>query len=283
MKKKIIAVSLIIAMMAITVVGGTMAYFFDTDSEVNTFTVGNVEISLEEKGEDNKTDFEQEQKLWPGADPTAKRAWIKNTGDNEAWVWAEIWIPEELDAVDDASSNSLHFNYYGQFTKGTYDEKWTAKYSQSPITDGIVKNDADHSSAIDGMVAANDDTLWTLNDTAKKHVADENGVFYNVYTFKMEKTLAAGMISLPFLRQVYMDAGVTQCTDAEHNKDGKICLVLKDGRTHYTGSWEVIVKAYAMQAEGFDSVDEAIAAYEAQNPTETTASSEPSGEQGEGA
>ena len=84
---------------------------------------------------------------------------------------------------------------------------------------------------------------------------------YNVYTFKMENKLPAGKTSLPFLRQVYMDANVTQCTDAAHTD----CLVLKDGTTHYSGTWELLVKAYAMQTEGFDTVDAAIEGYRAAN------------------
>lgn len=257
MKKKIIAVSLIIAMMAVTVIGGTMAYFFDTASATNTFTVGNVDISLEEKGEDNVTDFDQDQQLWPGADPTAKRAWITNNSENEAWVWAEVLIPAALDVTTDASKNSLHFNYYGQFLDDYYDANWSTTYSQTPEADGIL--DAEHNPTIEGMVEVSESTLWTLDSTVK--TVTINDVEYNVYLFKMEETLAGESTSLPFLRQVYMDAGVTLCTDSSHASG---CLILKNGE-HYTGSWELIVNAYAMQAEGFDTVDAAIAAFAESN------------------
>ena len=46
MKKKIIALCLVIALAATAVIGGTLAYFTDTDEETNTFTVGNVSIDL---------------------------------------------------------------------------------------------------------------------------------------------------------------------------------------------------------------------------------------------
>ena len=42
MKKKILTVSLIVALAAILIVGGTMAYFTDTQVKDNTFTIGNV-------------------------------------------------------------------------------------------------------------------------------------------------------------------------------------------------------------------------------------------------
>ena len=43
MKKKILAIGLVVAMAATAVVGGTLAYFTDTDQKTNTFTAGGVE------------------------------------------------------------------------------------------------------------------------------------------------------------------------------------------------------------------------------------------------
>ena len=48
MKKKILAIVLCIAMLAIAVAGGTMAYFSDTKVQTNTFTAGKVQITLDE-------------------------------------------------------------------------------------------------------------------------------------------------------------------------------------------------------------------------------------------
>ena len=46
MKKKLTATFLCIALMAIAIVGASMAYFTDTKEATNTFTVGNVKIKL---------------------------------------------------------------------------------------------------------------------------------------------------------------------------------------------------------------------------------------------
>ena len=46
MKKKIIALCLIVALAATAVVGGTLAYFTDVDEVNNTFTMGKVDIKL---------------------------------------------------------------------------------------------------------------------------------------------------------------------------------------------------------------------------------------------
>ena len=61
MKKKITAICLCVALLAIAIVGATLAYFTDTKSATNTFTVGNVKIDLIEskfhrEGNDNSGD-----------------------------------------------------------------------------------------------------------------------------------------------------------------------------------------------------------------------------------
>lgn len=49
MKKKITAIALVVCLVAVAIVGGSLAYFTDTtDAQVNQFTVGNVKIELTE-------------------------------------------------------------------------------------------------------------------------------------------------------------------------------------------------------------------------------------------
>ena len=50
MKKfsKIIALVLVVALVAIMVVGGTLAYFTDNDAKTNTFTMGDVKIHIDD-------------------------------------------------------------------------------------------------------------------------------------------------------------------------------------------------------------------------------------------
>ena len=50
MKKKVLSVALVVAMIAI-MVSGTLAYFTARDDVTNTFTVGSVEIEIYENGE----------------------------------------------------------------------------------------------------------------------------------------------------------------------------------------------------------------------------------------
>ena len=46
MKKKLLVLSLCVALAAIAIAGASLAYFTDTKSATNTFTVGNVKIDL---------------------------------------------------------------------------------------------------------------------------------------------------------------------------------------------------------------------------------------------
>ncbi len=48
MKRKIIALCLIVAMLGVAVVGSTLAYFTDSEQATNVFTVGNIDIELDE-------------------------------------------------------------------------------------------------------------------------------------------------------------------------------------------------------------------------------------------
>lgn len=54
MKKKVTAIALAVCILAVAVIGATMAYFTDTDSKTNTFTFGKVDIDLTEESIEDK-------------------------------------------------------------------------------------------------------------------------------------------------------------------------------------------------------------------------------------
>lgn len=255
MKKKITALCLCVALLAIAVVGASLAYFTDTKSEKNTFTVGNVKIDLieQEKTKEGLEAFTQDKTLVPGksndGNAVSKIVTVENTGKNDAWVWVELRIPKYLVSSEyptDESKNALHWNSYGCFNV----EYNAGNYWNLATTDGIV--DAGHKVTNQNMVAV-EDGLW--NDYKCVGTETIGGIEYVVIRTTMQKPLPAGKISLPCLAQVYMDWRVTTSADGEN-------FILPDGRTISTSeSWEILVNAYAIQADSFDSVDEAIAAY----------------------
>lgn len=255
MKKKITAIFLCVALVAIAVVGASLAYFTDTKAAKNTFTVGNVKIQLveQQKGENGLKDFDQNKTLVPGksndGNAVSKIATVKNTGKNDAWVWAELRIPKYLVSSEyptNESKNALHWNSYGCFNV----EYNSGNYWSLATTDGIV--DADHKVTDPNMVAVEDGLWYDYQYVGTEKIDD---IEYVVIRTKMQNTLPAGKTSLPFLAQVYMDWRVTT------SEDGTQFILPAGDPISTDASWEIIVNAYAIQKEGFETVDDAIAAY----------------------
>lgn len=113
MKKKIIAICLA-AIIAVTAIASTtLAYLTDKETQVNTFTSGNVDIKLDEKKVvldedgyvsevlDERTEEDQDYgKLYPGQvvekDPT-----ITNIGSEKAYVGAIITVEaDDIEALE---------------------------------------------------------------------------------------------------------------------------------------------------------------------------------------
>lgn len=145
MKKKVVAACMTVALAAVAMGGATLAYFTDTETETNTFVVGEVDIELNEDFPDNN--------LVPG-DKThnnlKKEVTVENVGENEAYMWIEVWVPASLDDGDDNSpaapglGNSLHFNYAKGVveTKATYlgsKDGYNGYVHYIPSTAGIAK------------------------------------------------------------------------------------------------------------------------------------------------
>lgn len=100
MKKKITAIFLCVALVAIAVVGASLAYFTDTKTATNTFTMGDVKIKLDETNvndPDGDRVTSNAYDVYPGAVVT-KDPIVHNTGKNAAYIRATInvenWMNE---------------------------------------------------------------------------------------------------------------------------------------------------------------------------------------------
>ena len=258
MKKKLIAISLVVAMLAVAIVGGSLAYFTDTKSATNTFTVGNVKIDLieQQKGANGLENFVPNKTLVPGTsdkNAVSKIVTVKNNGANDAWVWVDLKIPAYLVSSEypsNESKNALHWNSYGCFNV----EYNSGNYWSLATSDGIVG--ADHKVTNPDMVAVEDGLWYDYQHVGRETIGEgESALEYVVIRTKMQNKLPAGKISLPCLAQVYMDWRVVT------NEDGTQFILPAGAPISTDASWEIIVNAYAIQADGFDSVDEAIAGY----------------------
>lgn len=147
MKKKVLAISLVVALLAIAVVGGSLAWFTDTDSVENTFTVGSIKVQQNETNADG-SDFTQNQTMLPvvdmnnpSTDPNYihKVVTVSNTGNNAAYVRTFIAVDSRIadylyldlnvadgwrrDAdqtatIGDSTYKVLVFTYTNELTKG---------------------------------------------------------------------------------------------------------------------------------------------------------------------
>lgn len=107
MKKKIVVLCLILSLLAVAVIGTSLAYFSDTKEVTNTFVVGSVKIDLHESngltGQDEKLDEDyrdwlQEQIIIPGeANALGKEVWVTNTGKNGCYVRVWLAVPTYMD------------------------------------------------------------------------------------------------------------------------------------------------------------------------------------------
>ena len=95
-KKTILAAAVLLLMLA---VGGAIAYFTDTDTKTNTFTIGNVDITLTEAGWDALADANDNhipdaaEDMMPGESVT-KDPLINNVSTkNPAYVFAKVEVP----------------------------------------------------------------------------------------------------------------------------------------------------------------------------------------------
>ena len=118
MKKKIFALVLCIAMLAIAVVGGTLAYFTDTDAKTNTFTVGNVSIVLTEPKWDAGGAAEAAD-VYPG-EALAKDPTVTNDGANPCFVRIKV---EGLDQFA-AEFDGAMITYRTDYVEGALVENW---------------------------------------------------------------------------------------------------------------------------------------------------------------
>ena len=256
MKKKITALCLCVALLAVAVVGASLAYFTDTKSATNTFTVGNVKIKLLESSlhrenagvANNETSTSE---LWSDVDKEGSGNTSKYKAGDTFYTDAQI----EANAVEYKCENV-------QLIPGR-------SYHKMPYVKNTGKNDA--YIRIRVMIPADLDTK-VLNSSMYTSTAMDNkeftmaydnsgtverdGVKYNVYTFTRIDALAPGeMTYWNVWGTIHMDTTVTTAQSE--------ALFGENGR-YPNGVFPVLVEADAIQAEGFADAAAAWTAFAAQ-------------------
>ena len=119
MKKKIVSLCLVMALVSIAAMG-TLAYFSDTDQAENTFTVGNVDITLTEPLWDAAGAADAGE-VYPG-EPLAKNPVVINEGSNPCFVRIRV---EGLDCLKEAGLSQTDITTRFRYAPGYNEADWT--------------------------------------------------------------------------------------------------------------------------------------------------------------
>ena len=273
MKKKIVSLCLVVCLLATAVIGGTLAYFTDTDEADNVMTIGSVNIEQIEQQRnydaDGKAvglvDFVPGKQLIPivGSAQGEKDAWgmptavnfvdkivtVKNTGLSNAYVRTFVAVPKVLVDPDvvagstNQSENPLHGSIGNRF-----DSTGTGKWNNGGAFDST-------------------EYTWDYNGCVS-FVATIDGVEYLVDCYTDKQVLAPQDTTGAVIAGYYLDNDVDY--DADENKyfiwtDDNDADTLKNNKRYLEGfttdgNIHVLVATQAVQADGFA---DAYAAFEA--------------------
>ena len=268
MKKKLTAIFLCVALVAIAVVGASLAYFTDTKDKTNTFTIGNVSIDLIEstyhrEGNDNSGDTSI-------PDPTQTASGMDYVTDGH-----KAFTDDEI--KEDAKN---YPDYIGEKGKGMVPGRNVAKCPYVVNTGaidayirirvmvpskgnndfvavkdgGVITNQWCTTSMLSGEFKSGDQTGWPT--IAKAGYTDDKGTVYDVYTFVRNEPLAAGAMTE---WNVWNFIGIDKtATSADIQK------AIDEGAIAKDGTLNVLVHADAIQAEGFADATAAWAAFDAE-------------------
>ena len=276
MKKKLLVLGLCVALAAIAIAGASLAYFTDTKSATNTFTVGNVKIDLIEsrfhrQGNDNSGDASI-------PDPTGTASGMKYLKDGQkAFTDAEIKADAETYATEYLAVKGKNMVPGRGVAKCPYvintgaNDAYVRVRVMIPsaangdfvaVKDGgVITNQWCSTSFISGEFIDRKGGGWNNAPAIDKASVTKDGVTYDVYTFTRTEPLKAGaMTEWNVWNYIGINKDATSADIQKAIDAGAIKVVETDGGAKTT-TLNVLVEADAIQAEGFASADAAWAAF----------------------
>ena len=254
MKKKLTMI-LSVALIAVMVICGTLAYLTSEDGDVNVMTLGGVEINQIEKerveqsddiiGGDNITDFKQDKPLYPSVYEGEYADWARNEDGEQ--VYQEFPTGGSSAMWTDSAKNPLDKIVFVENTgkSDAYVRTWFA-FEQGSLS-------AERFEEVIGRNINN--THWVWEDVAYGVEIDGNTYAIYLATYignagankdqHVGGVLAPTETTRPSLLQVMMyNCGTNEDVEAiDGNKDGK---------------YDILVVSQGVQTEGFESADAAL-------------------------
>ena len=274
MKKKITAIFLCVALLAIAIVGASLAYFTDTKSATNTFTVGNVKIDLIEskfhrEGNDNSGDLTiPDPTHRVTADDGMRYVSTNHTmfTDDEIKADAETYQTDYLAVkgknmvpgrgvakcpyVVNTGANDA-FIRIRVMVPSKANNDFVAVKDGGVITNRWCTSSISTGEFIDGKGGG-----WENAPAIDKASVTKDGVTYDVYTFTRREPLKAGAMTE---WNVWNFIGINKtATSADIQKAVAAGAITA---TDNTLTLNVLVEADAIQAEGFADAAAAWAAF----------------------
>ena len=99
LKKQLLQAMIVCGLVVSVAAGSTVAYLTDAETATNTFTVGNVQIDLEEPGYPGN-DSDEVKNIIPNQE-IVKDPQIENTGSNDALAFLRVEVPQEMFTDED--------------------------------------------------------------------------------------------------------------------------------------------------------------------------------------
>lgn len=234
MKKRMISLALVVALIAIMLTSFTMAYFTDTDKAVNTMTFGKVGITLNEQMYDEAGELvafdDSDIKLLPAVlNPTAEgKHSVENKIDKIVTVTADEDSNDAYVRVIYAYEGTAEeFNQYVYtFVNGTPD------WDYNIVWDGV-----DTSGGVsDGDKTAR--TLW-IEDRNNNGKPDDLDGFVTIAEAVYASALKAGETTAASLKGFFLSPDATA----------------EGVAAHFGDAYDIYVVAQAVQADGFVATD----------------------------
>lgn len=262
MNKKLLAMFLVVVMAATAVIGGTLAYFTDTADQTNTFTVGKVDIKLDEtkvdgeQGERTENDQTFEDKIVPGHVFDKDPMITVKEGSEDSYLFLDITINKykslvPVMALDAANDPDILFTM-DDFNSYVINDNNT-KFSTKTFLTAMKDHPDVFQPILEKWFTGINPRDWKVegffydvdkNDTTK----DGNWMTMRLTYTGSGDPIKSENEKVTFMTQFHMPASVTQEMinnpyTANHFNEGD--------------PFQMNFKAYAIQADTFNNVEEA--------------------------
>lgn len=266
MKKKLTAIALVVCMLAVMLVGASLAYFTDEDTKTNTFTVGNVDIRLIESNlhrsnagySHTDTPGPSNAELWSNVEKEGKTSDKKLPYFEEATYYTDEQIEKDAKTYNCTNVKLNPGQSYHKMPYVVNDGENDAYIRIRVMIPAELDTTVLNSSMYTGSAISSGEFTNNYDDTGTvtRPYGKNNYLAYNVYTFTRNAPLEPGqMTTWNVWGTIHMDDTVTNDT---------ISGLFGAGKTFADGTFPVLVEADAIQADGFANATAAFEAFDAE-------------------